>query len=66
MLACPARAKLDGSRAVLQVTDVWVAGRRIVSGRKVLTLDETDLLKRAHAWGDKIRESKLCCGSSTK
>jgi len=42
-----------------QVTDVWVAGKRIVSGRKVLTLDEADLLKRAKAWEAKIKESNL-------
>lgn len=42
-----------------QVTDVWVAGKRIVSGRKVLTLDEADLLKRARAWEAKIKASNL-------
>eukprot|EP00285_Hemiselmis_virescens_P019607 CAMPEP_0173407878 /NCGR_PEP_ID=MMETSP1356-20130122/68281_1 /TAXON_ID=77927 ORGANISM="Hemiselmis virescens, Strain PCC157" /NCGR_SAMPLE_ID=MMETSP1356 /ASSEMBLY_ACC=CAM_ASM_000847 /LENGTH=464 /DNA_ID=CAMNT_0014369107 /DNA_START=84 /DNA_END=1478 /DNA_ORIENTATION=- len=42
-----------------QVSDVWVAGKRIVNGRVVTTLDEEDLRARAHAWGDKIQKSNL-------
>lgn len=37
-----------------QVTDVWVAGRHTVSGGRLTTLDETDLLERADGWRDKL------------
>lgn len=38
-----------------QVTDVWVAGKQLMKDRKLLTLDETELLKKAQAWGSKIK-----------
>ncbi|RJQ48300.1 MAG: TRZ/ATZ family hydrolase [Gammaproteobacteria bacterium] len=38
-----------------QVTDVWVAGRRLLRERKLTTLDEQAILARAAQWRDKIR-----------
>lgn len=37
-----------------QVTDVWVTGRRLLSGRTLTTLDEAGILHRAQFWRDKI------------
>jgi len=37
-----------------QVTDVWVAGRRLLSSRVLTTLDEKAILHRAQFWRDKI------------
>lgn len=33
-----------------QVTDTWVAGRRLLAERRLTTLDEADILKRAAGW----------------
>jgi len=38
-----------------QVTDVWVAGRRLLAQRVLTTLDEAAILRRAHSWRDKIQ-----------
>ena len=38
-----------------QVTDVWVAGRRLLANRALTTLDEAAILRRAHVWRDKIQ-----------
>jgi 5-methylthioadenosine/S-adenosylhomocysteine deaminase len=38
-----------------QVTDVWVAGRRLLAHRALTTLDEAAILRRAQAWRDKIQ-----------
>ena len=38
-----------------QVTDVWVAGRRLLADRMLTTLDEDAILRRAHDWRDKIQ-----------
>ncbi|MCL4316249.1 MAG: TRZ/ATZ family hydrolase [Gammaproteobacteria bacterium] len=38
-----------------QVTDVWVAGQRLLHERKLTTLDEQAVLARALEWRDKIR-----------
>jgi len=38
-----------------QVTDVWVAGRRLLANRMLTTLDEDAILSRAHDWRDKIK-----------
>ncbi len=38
-----------------QVTDVWVAGRRLLANRMLTTLDEAAILSRAHDWRDKIK-----------
>ena len=40
-----------------QVTDVWVAGRRLLANRMLTTLDENAILNRAHDWRDKIQAS---------
>jgi 5-methylthioadenosine/S-adenosylhomocysteine deaminase len=37
-----------------QVTDVWVAGKRLFAGRKLTTLDETAIRRKAREWRDKI------------
>jgi 5-methylthioadenosine/S-adenosylhomocysteine deaminase len=38
-----------------QVTDVWVAGRRLMQNRELTTVDEHDILQRAAGWSDKMR-----------
>lgn len=38
-----------------QVTDVWVAGRQLLKNRKLLTLDEHELLEKAQYWRKKIK-----------
>jgi 5-methylthioadenosine/S-adenosylhomocysteine deaminase len=40
-----------------QVTDVWVAGQRLLSGGLLTTLDETRIREKAQAWRDKIAAS---------
>ena len=40
-----------------QVTDVWVAGRRLLANRALTTLDEDAILNRARVWRDKIQDS---------
>jgi 5-methylthioadenosine/S-adenosylhomocysteine deaminase len=37
-----------------QVTEVWVAGRRLLRGGQLLTLDEARLMEQARRWRDKI------------
>lgn len=37
-----------------QVTDVWVAGKQLLKDRKLLTLDEKELLNKAKGWRKKI------------
>lgn len=37
-----------------QVSDVWVAGRRLLEDRKLTTLDEAAVLASAHAWGQRL------------
>ncbi|HRE55088.1 MAG TPA: TRZ/ATZ family hydrolase [Candidatus Competibacter sp.] len=37
-----------------QVTDVWVAGRRLLAERRLTTLDCAELIQRARDWRDKI------------
>jgi 5-methylthioadenosine/S-adenosylhomocysteine deaminase len=37
-----------------QVTDVWVAGRRLLANRSLTTLDEAAILQRARDWQNKI------------
>jgi 5-methylthioadenosine/S-adenosylhomocysteine deaminase len=37
-----------------QVTDVWVAGKRLLSERKLTTIDEDALLAKAREWQDKV------------
>jgi 5-methylthioadenosine/S-adenosylhomocysteine deaminase len=38
-----------------QVTDVWVAGKRLMKNRKLLTLDEKEIKEKAHYWAGKIK-----------
>lgn len=38
-----------------QVTDVWVAGKQLMRARKLLTLNEKELLKIAKAWSLRIK-----------
>jgi 5-methylthioadenosine/S-adenosylhomocysteine deaminase len=38
-----------------QVSDVWVRGRRLLSDRRLTTLDEQATLEKARAWRDKIK-----------
>jgi 5-methylthioadenosine/S-adenosylhomocysteine deaminase len=40
-----------------QVTDAWVAGRRLLDNRELTTLDESALRGRAREWRDKISAS---------
>jgi 5-methylthioadenosine/S-adenosylhomocysteine deaminase len=37
-----------------QVTDVWVAGKRLLQDGRLTTLDEETILGKAQAWRDKI------------
>ena len=37
-----------------QVSDVWVAGKRLLHDRRLTTLDTTKILHKAAAWRDKI------------
>lgn len=38
-----------------QVTDVWVAGRRLLNNGELTTLDETRILDNASAWAEKMK-----------
>lgn len=38
-----------------QVTDVWVAGKQLLKNRKLLTLDEKELLTKTRLWQNKIK-----------
>ena len=42
-----------------QVTDVWVAGKRLLHDRRLTTLDEQAILAKASGWGDKIQAAKI-------
>ena len=37
------------------VTDVWVAGRRVVSGRALTTADEAAIIARARLWQERLQ-----------
>ena len=37
-----------------QVTDVWVAGKRLLADRKLTTLDENTIRQKAQEWRGKI------------
>jgi len=37
-----------------QVSDVWVAGRRLLKNRELITLEREDIVRRVRAWGHKI------------
>ncbi len=38
-----------------QVTDVWIAGRRMLDNRRLTTLDESELVAQIRAWRQRIR-----------
>jgi 5-methylthioadenosine/S-adenosylhomocysteine deaminase len=40
-----------------QVTDVWVAGKRLMEGRELRSLDEADILAKAEHWRRKIQQT---------
>lgn len=40
-----------------QVTDTWVAGKRLMKNRELLTLDMNELLVKAKKWSEKIRSN---------
>jgi len=42
-----------------QITDVWVAGKQLLKQRKLLTLDEQEILAKAKAWQEKIAAVQL-------
>ena len=42
-----------------QVTDVWVAGKRLLANRTLTTLDEAAILRTAQNWRAKIQGSNL-------
>lgn len=37
-----------------QVSDVWVAGRRLLRARELTTLDREDIVERARAWRERL------------
>ncbi len=41
-----------------QVTDVWVAGRRLLADRRLTTLDLDDTVRRARGWREKIHAGR--------
>lgn len=40
-----------------QVSDVWVAGRRLVNNRQLMSLNESEILERTRDWGRRIAAS---------
>ncbi len=42
-----------------QVTDVWVAGHRLVEHKQLTTLDETKIILKTQKWRDKIAAANL-------
>ena len=41
-----------------QVTDVWVAGQRIMEAREMRTMDEADILAKALDWQRKMQQTR--------
>lgn len=39
-----------------QVTDTWVAGKRLMKNRQLLTLDENKLLHKAKEWNERMKK----------
>lgn len=39
-----------------QVSDVWIAGKRVLRDRRLTTIDQADLITRANKWRDKIKQ----------
>ncbi|MFV1996789.1 MAG: TRZ/ATZ family hydrolase [Acidiferrobacterales bacterium] len=42
-----------------QITDVWIAGHPLLTGRKLATLDEKTIIDKAKQWRDKIATANL-------
>ena len=42
-----------------QVSDVWVAGRRLLNKRELTTLDRDDIIARALAWRERLNSTNL-------
>ncbi len=42
-----------------QVSDVWVAGRRLLNKRELTTLDRDDIVSRALAWRERLNSTNL-------
>jgi len=40
-----------------QVTDTWVAGRRLLADGRLRTVDESAVLERAEAWAVRLDET---------
>lgn len=40
-----------------QVTDVWVAGEQLLRSRELTTINEEQLLQKARAWQEKLKET---------
>lgn len=49
-----------------QVTDVWVAGKRVLRERRLTTLDEPAILRRATDWHDRIESWQAASGSNQR
>ena len=47
-----------------QVTDVWVAGRRLLQERRLTRMDQAGLIQRAEAWRARIVEGGLTAKSA--
>ena len=39
-----------------KVSDVWIAGRRVVQGGELTTLNQLEVVQRAEEWGNRVRE----------
>ena len=39
-----------------KVSDVWIAGKRMLENRQLCTLDETSIIQSAQAWAAKIQK----------
>ncbi|GAB4185830.1 MAG: TRZ/ATZ family hydrolase [Wenzhouxiangellaceae bacterium] len=39
-----------------QVSDVWVAGRQLLAQRRLQTLDEADIKRRAATWSERLKQ----------
>jgi 5-methylthioadenosine/S-adenosylhomocysteine deaminase len=42
-----------------QVSDVWIAGRRMLRTRELTTLDREDIVERARAWRERLATGPL-------
>jgi len=40
-----------------QVSDVWIAGKHLLKDRQLTQIDQEEIIAKAQAWADKIRES---------